>query len=403
MFIYTFKQKNVRAKLKRLPMNTNLIYFDNNSTTKVDDRVLNEMIPFFTEHYGNAASNLHAFGWQAKAAVNIAKEKISSLINCEPDELILTSGATEAVNLAIKGICEAYHQKGNHIVTCVTEHKAVLDTCEYLEKKGARITYLKVDKEGLIDLEELKHSITPHTILVSLMSANNETGVMQKLEEISEICKQNKIIFFSDATQTAGKQRIDLSEGNIDCMAFSAHKFYGPKGIGALYVKRKNPRVSLIPQIHGGGHQDNKRSGTLNVPLIVGFGKAAELGRDEQWDNSVHISKLKNYFEHQLLDINGLRINGSTRYRLYTTSNIHFPKEINVSSLFTNFAFSHGSACSSESTEPSHVLKAMGLNDEDIKASYRFSFGKYNNLDEVKLLVEKIMEMATATKSILNN
>ncbi len=367
-----------------------IIYFDNNATTKVYDEVVNAMLPYFTTNYGNASSKLHQFGWVANAGVEVAQQKIAKLINCEPEELIFTSGATEAVNLAIKGIYEAYTTKGNHIITCKTEHRAVLDTCLYLQKKGADITYLNIDKEGLIDMDELKYAIKPTTILVSIMAANNETGVIQPIEKIAEVCNTHNIIFFSDATQFVGKERCDVNELGIHCMAFSAHKFHGPKGIGALYVKRKNPRVNIIEQIHGGGHQNNKRSGTLNVPLIVGFGKAAELSGLNYWENSTHISKLKNYFEHQLLDFEGLTINGSTRYRLYTTSNITFPKELKISNLFNQFAFASGSACSSANTEPSHVLHAMGLSDGEIKNSFRFSFSKYNTLEEIKLIVEKI-------------
>jgi cysteine desulfurase len=371
-------------------MVNNLIYFDNNATTKVDESVLEAMLPYFTEHYGNAASKLHGFGWIADAAVEKSKKQLAQSINCQADELIFTSGATESVNLAIKGVFEAYKTKGNHIITCKTEHKAVLDTCEYLHKNGAEITYLDVDKEGIIDLDELKSAIKPNTILVSIMLANNETGVIQPIEHIAEICNTHNLIFFSDATQFVGKERCDVQELGTHCMAFSAHKMYGPKGVGALYIRRKNPRVNIIEQIHGGAHQNNKRSGTLNVPLIVGFGQAAELYSQHYWDNSTHISKLKNYFEHQLLDITGLSINGSTRHRLHNTSNISFPAHLKVIALTNQFAFASGSACSSASTEPSHVLKAMGLSDDEVKNSFRFSFSKFNSLLEVKQLVEAI-------------
>lgn len=370
-----------------------IIYFDNNATTKVDDEVIKTMLLYFRDNYGNASSKLHQFGWVANAAVEEAQQKISELINCEMDELIFTSGATESINLAIKGIFEAYKTKGNHIITCKTEHKAVLDTCKYLQKNGAEITYLNVDKEGLIDIDELKSAIKPTTILVSIMCANNETGVIQPIEKIAESCNSNNIIFFSDATQFVGKERCDVSELGIHCMAFSAHKMYGPKGIGVLYIKRKNPRVNIIEQIHGGGHQNNKRSGTLNVPLIAGFGKAAELANQNYWENSTHISKLKNYFEHHLLDIEGLTINGSTRYRLYNTSNITFPKHLNITSLVSEFAFASGSACSSAIAEASHVLKEMGINEDEIKNSFRFSFSTYNTLDEIKLCLEKINQL----------
>ncbi|MCW3077423.1 MAG: cysteine desulfurase IscS [Bacteroidetes bacterium] len=373
-------------------MINNLIYFDNNATTRVNEDVVKTMLPYFTENYGNAASRLHALGWVAQAAVETATSQLATLINCEPSEIIFTSGATEAVNLALKGIFEAYKSKGNHIITCKTEHKAVLDTCAYLGEQGADITYLEVNREGLIDISELKKAIKPTTIIVSIMAANNETGVIKPIEKIAEVCNEHSLIFFSDATQFVGKERCDVMEKGIHCMAFSAHKMYGPKGIGALYVRRKNPRINLIEQIHGGGHQNHKRSGTLNVPLIAGFGKAAEIFSKNYWDTSAHISKLKNYFEHQLLDIDGLRINGSTRSRLYNTSNVTFPAHINLSSLLNKFAFSSGSACSSGNPEPSHVLKAMGLSDEEIKNSFRFSFGVYNPIEEVKQLVETIMK-----------
>jgi len=390
MFIYTFKHA---CKDNLLAMINNLIYFDNNATTKVDKEVIETIVPFYSEHYGNAASKLHAYGWIAQAAIEKAIKQLSALINCEETELIFTSGATESVNLAIKGIFEAYASKGNHIITVKTEHKAVLDTCLALENKGAEVTYLNVDKEGLIDLAELKAAIKPSTILVSVMAGNNETGVIQPLEKIAEICNEKNILFFSDATQFVGKERCDVTELGVHCMAFSAHKMYGPKGIAALYVKRKDPRVNLIEQINGGGHQYGKRSGTLNVPLIAGFGKAAEIFAQNFWDSGTHVSKLKNYFEHQLLDIEGLIINGSTKHRLYNTSNLTFPKEKNVRSLLNKFAFSSGSACSSASAEPSHVLKAMGLSDEEVKNSYRFSFGKNNTLDEIKMLTEEIMKL----------
>ena len=374
-------------------MINNLIYFDNNATTKVDKEVIETIIPFFDQNYGNAASKLHAFGWVAQASVETATKQIAHLINCEESEIIFTSGATESINLALKGIFEAYKSKGNHIITCKTEHKAVLDTCLYLEGQGAEITYFDVDKEGLIDPEELKDAIKPTTILVSIMAANNETGVIQPIEKIAEICNDKDVLFFCDATQFVGKERCDVAELGIHCMAFSAHKMYGPKGIGALYVRRKNPRVNLIEQINGGGHQNGKRSGTLNVPLIAGFGKAAELFEQNFWDIGSHVSKLKNYFEHQLLDIEGLRINGTTKHRLYNTSNLTFPQTKKITSLLNKFAFSSGSACASANPEPSHVLTAMGLSEEEIKNSFRFSFGKNNTLDEVKLLVEEIKKL----------
>lgn len=364
-------------------MTNNLIYFDNNSTTVVDEEVIESMLPYFRTHYGNASAKTHAFGWIAEAGVENARIKIAEIINCDPSELIFTSGATESINLAIKGIFEAYRSKGKHIITCKTEHKAVFDTCAYLQEQGAEITYLSVDREGMIDLEELKVSMKEDTILVCLMSANNETGVQHPLEHISEICNEKKVIFLSDATQSVGKVRVDIKENGVHAMAFSAHKFHGPKGIGVLYLKRKDPRVSVMTQIHGGGQQNSKRAGTLNVPLIVGMAKALEISAAQYWDNSTHISKIKNHFEHQLLEINGLRINGSTRSRLYTTSNIFFPEHLKVNTLLNKFAFTHGSACTSNMHEPSHVLLAMGMEKEEILNSFRFSFSKYNTLKEI--------------------
>lgn len=367
-----------------------LIYFDNNATTKVDSRVLEAMLPYFSEHYGNASSKLHEFGWVADAAVEKARKQVADLICAEPSEIIFTSGATEAINTALKGVFKAYKTKGNHIITVSTEHKAVLDTCEYLKEEGAEITYLNVDREGLIDLDELRSAIKQNTILICVMAANNETGVVQPMEEISTISREHKIIFFSDATQYAGKSQLNVNEFGIDCLSLSAHKFYGPKGVGALYLRRKDPRVNIIPLLHGGAQENNKRAGTLNVPLIVGLGKACEIAKSEIWDVNTDVSKLRAYFEHQLLEMDGLRINGSTKHRLYNTSNITFPLKLNIQPLLKKYAFSSGAACATGTTEPSHVLKAMGISDADIKNSFRFSFGKNNTLDEVKLLISDL-------------
>jgi cysteine desulfurase len=368
------------------------IYLDNNATTKVDDRVLDAMLPYFSQNYGNASSKLHEFGWVAEAAVEKARKQVAGMIGAEPSEIIFTSGATEGANAAIKGIFKAYQNKGRHIITVSTEHKAVLDTCEYLkEYEGAEITYLNVDKEGLIDPDELRAAIKQSTILISVMAANNETGVIQPLEEIASIAREHKIIFFSDATQYAGKVQMDVNELGIDGFCLSAHKFYGPKGIGAMYLRRKDPRVNMVSLLHGGSQENHRRAGTLNVPLIVGLGKACEIAQKEMWDNNMEVSKLRAYFEHQVLEIDGLRINGSTKHRLYNTSNITFPSTVNIKALLSKFAFSSGSACASGTNEPSHVLKAMQINEEDIKNSYRFSFGKYNTLDEVKLLIRSVL------------
>lgn len=367
-----------------------IIYFDNNATTKVDERVLEAMLPYFSQQYGNASSKLHEAGWIAEAAVEKARQQVANLIGAESSEIIFTSGATEAINTALVGIFKAYKTKGNHIISVTTEHKAVLDTCKYLEEEGADITYLNVDREGLIDLDELKSAITPSTILISIMAANNETGVIQPLEEISGIAKEHNIIFFSDATQYAGKSQINVNDLGIDCLSLSAHKFHGPKGVGVLYLRRKNPRVNIVSLLHGGAQENNHRAGTLNVPLIVGLGKACEIAQAELWDNNTEVSKLRAYFEHQILDIEHLRVNGSTRSRLYNTSNITFPASLKIQPLLSKYAFSSGSACTTGTNEPSHVLKAMGISDEDIKNTYRFSFSKYNTLDEVKLLIKDL-------------
>ena len=374
-----------------------MIYLDHNSTTPVDERVLAEMLPFFTEHFGNASSNTHALGWYAQGAIEKARQQVADFIGAENSEIVFTSGATEAINMALKGVFEAYQTKGNHIITCKTEHKAVLDTCAYLEKKGATITYLNVDREGRIDLDELKESFTDKTILVSIMAANNETGVLQDLEKISEITHLHNTIFFSDTTQMAGKLPIDVNEMGLDLCCISAHKLYGPKGVGALYIRRKNPRVNLIPLFHGGGHENGKRSGTLNVTGIVGLGKACEIAKNDFWDDNMNISKVRGYLEHQLLEIPDLRINGSTRYRLYNTSNLYFPKLKDGSSVFSHlknhYAVSLGSACTSANAEPSHVLMSMGLGKEESESCIRFSFGKKSQKEDVEKLAELILSL----------
>jgi cysteine desulfurase len=374
-----------------------MVYLDYNATTPVDERVLAEMLPYFTEHFGNASSNTHQFGWYAQGAIEKARQQVADLINAEANEIVFTSGSTESINTAIKGVYEAYQTKGNHIITCKTEHKAVLDVCTYLEEKGASITYLNVDREGRIDLEELQNSFTNKTILVCIMAANNETGVIQDLEKISQIIHQHNALFFSDTTQLAGKLSMDVNEMGLDLCCISAHKLYGPKGAGALYVRRKDPRVSLIPLLHGGGHENNKRSGTLNVTGIVGLGKACELAQNDYWDNSANVSKLRGYLEHQLLEISNLRINGSTRYRLYNTSNLYFPPLKDGNSVFSqiknDYAVSLGSACTSAHKEPSHVLQAMGLTKEESENSIRFSLGIQTTLEDVKKLTNQVLSL----------
>ena len=380
-----------------------MIYFDYNATTPVDPRVLKEMLPYFTGHFGNASSSTHAYGWYAQGAIEKARQQVASFIGAETNEIVFTSGATEAINMALKGVFESYHTKGNHIITCKTEHKAVLDTCAYLEERGAEITYLNVDMEGRIDTDELRQSFTSKTILVCIMAANNETGVLQDLQTIAAITHQHNAVFFSDTTQLAGKLYMDVNDAGLDLCCISAHKLYGPKGVGALYVRRKNPRVNLTPLFHGGGHENGKRSGTLNVPGIVGLGKACEIAQKELWDSNTAISKLRGYIEHQLLEINGLRINGSTRYRLYNTSNLYFPKLNDGSSVFSHikdrFAVALGSACTSAHAEPSHVLNAMGISKKDSENCIRISLGLKNSQEEVESLVKMVLSLYNQSSS----
>ena len=372
------------------------VYLDNNATTPVDPRVLETMLPFFSMHFGNAASHTHAFGWEAEEAVKVAREQVAKLINAEPEEIVFTSGATESDNLALKGIFESYSAKGNHIITVKTEHKAVLDSCKHLEKKGAEVTYLDVQKDGLIDLNELGNRIKPGTILIAVMYANNETGVIQPIKEISAIAKKNGILFFSDATQTVGKIPVDVIKDSIDLMSFSAHKMYGPKGIGALYIRRKNPRVRLSSQIDGGGHERGMRSGTLNVPAIVGFGKACELCRLEMQNDFEKTSKLRNNLEKNLMKIKDVQINGNIEHRLPNVSNMSF-KNVNSASVMAKLskkiALSSGSACTSASQSPSFVLKAMGLSDEMALSSLRFGLGRFTTEEEIDFTMEELIKL----------
>jgi cysteine desulfurase len=368
------------------------IYLDYNATTPVDARVWESMIPFFTKYFGNAASHSHVFGWQAEEAVKIAREQVAQLINAEPNEIIFTSGATEADNLALKGVFESYASKGNHIITVRTEHKAVLDCCRHLEKWGADVTYLDVDKEGLLNLKELENSIRPETILIAVMYGNNETGVIQPIQEISAVAKKSGILFFCDATQAVGKIPVDVIKDGIDLMAFSAHKMYGPKGIGALYVRRRNPRVSITALIDGGGHERGMRSGTLNVPGIVGFGTACELCKIEMKKDAFKTATLRDRLENELLTIDGTSINGSRMHRLPNTTNMSFR---NVDSadlmkkLSSDIALSSGSACTSATQSPSFVLKALGLSDEAALSSLRFGLGRFTTEEEIDFTIQQ--------------
>ncbi len=369
------------------------VYMDYHATTPCDPRVLETMLPYFNAHFGNASSRGHVFGWQAAEAVKIAREELASLLNADPSEIIFTSGATESINLALKGIYETMAPKGSHIITVSTEHRATLDTCAHLEKMGASVNYLPVLEDGLIDLEKLESSIRPDTIMIAVMYANNETGVLQPIRSIGEIAKKHGIIFFTDATQALGKISVDVMRDEIDLLACSAHKIYGPKGVGALYVRRKNPRVRLSPLMDGGGQERGFRSGTLNVPGIVGFGKATELAVTEMDQNGLSIGKLRNRLELGLLQLDGAVLNGNSRLRIPTVSNISFTRVSGnrlLEALLKDIAVSSGSACSSASPEPSHVLKAMGLTDDSAYHAIRFSLGKYNTVEEVDFVIRKL-------------
>jgi cysteine desulfurase len=367
------------------------IYLDYNATTPVDQRVLDAMLPYFNIHFGNAASKTHAHGWLAADAVEQARQQVADLINAEKDEIVFTSGTTEAINIALKGVWENHKSKRNHIVTVKTEHKAVLDVCDYLSTQGATVSYLSVNREGIIDLHELQNIITDKTILVCVMIANNETGVIQPISEIAKLAHEKGAFFFTDATQATGKITIDVTDG-IDLMCLSGHKFYGPKGVGALYVRRKNPRVNLATIVHGGGHEKNLRAGTLNVPAIVGMGKAAEFAKTELWETGAQISKQRTKLEQYLLDAGNVYINGSTKNRLPNTTNLLITnvKADKLTAAVPLVSMAMGSACTSAAAEPSHVLKAMGLTDEEVFSSVRISVGKYTTDEEIDFAIEKI-------------
>lgn len=366
------------------------IYLDNNATTPLDPRVLDAMLPYFTNKFGNAASRNHAFGWVAEEGVDYAREQVAKLIGCTEKEIIFTSGATEADNLAIKGVFEMYADKGNHIITCTTEHKAVLDTCKHLEKQGARVTYLQVKEDGLVDLAELEAAMTPETILVTIMYGNNEIGVIQPIKEISAIAHKHGALFFTDAVQAVGKIPVNVNTDGIDLMAFTAHKMYGPKGVGALYVRRKNPRVKVTSQMDGGGHERGMRSGTLNVPGIVGLGKACELARLEMESEAQRLSILRDKLEASLTTMEESYVNGNTEHRLPHVANISF-KYVEGEGLMMamkDLAVSSGSACTSASLEPSYVLKALGLSDDLAHSSIRFGLGRFTTEEEVDYAIE---------------
>jgi cysteine desulfurase len=379
------------------------IYLDNHATTPMDPRVLEAMRPYFTEMFGNAASRNHAFGWHAEEAVETARKQIADLVGANPKEIIFTSGATESNNLALKGVAEMYAEKGNHIITAATEHKAVLDTCKRLEKSGCRVTYLPVKADGLIDLDMLRDAISDKTILISIMYANNEIGVLQPIAEIGKIAKQKGVLFHTDAVQAIGKVPVNAGADNIDLMSMTGHKLYGPKGCGALYVRRRNPRVQLTAQMDGGGHERGMRSGTLNVPGIVGFGKACEIARKEMTEESQRLSFLRDKLRNKLTsELDEVYINGSTEHRLPHNLNISFAYVEGESLLMgiNDVAVSSGSACTSATLEPSYVLKALGAGDDLAHSSIRFGIGRFNTEEEIDYVAAKVIEVVRKLREL---
>lgn len=385
-------------------MSVKQIYLDNNATTPCDPRVVDTMVPFFYQMPGNAASRSHPFGWQAEEAVDYAREQIANLISADPKEIIFTSGATEGDNLALKGVFEMYKRKGNHIITLTTEHKAVLDSCKKIEKMGGEVTYLEVERDGRVDLKKLEAAITDKTILISIMFANNETGVIQPMKEIGELCAKHGILFMSDATQAVGKIPVNPKELGIHIMAFTAHKMYGPKGVGAVFVNRKNPRVKLTAQLDGGGHERGMRSGTLNVPGIVGFGKACEIAQNEMAQDAERLSKLRDKLEQGFMErLEECYINGNTDHRMPHVTNISFKHVEGEGLMMTfnqNIAVSSGSACTSASLEPSYVLIALGLGDDLAHSSIRFSLGRFTTEEEIDATLDLVSKGVTHMRDL---
>ncbi len=379
------------------------IYMDNHATTPVDPRVLDAMLPYFTERFGNAASRNHAFGWQAEEAVETGRKQIAELVGASAKEIVITSGATESDNLALKGVAEMYRHKGDHIVTAVTEHKAVIDTCKRLEKQGCRVTYLPVGRDGLVDVERLRAAISEKTVLVSIMTVNNEIGVIQPIAEIGRICRERGVLFHTDAVQAAGKIRFDVNAMNVDLASLSAHKMYGPKGVGALFVRRKNPRVVIAPVIDGGGHERGMRSGTLNVPGIVGFGRAAELCGREMEEESRRVRALRDRLHAGLqANLDRIHVNGSMEHRLPGNLNVSFAYVEGESLLMgiNDICVSSGSACTSASLEPSYVLKALGTGDDLAHSSIRFGLGRFTTEEEIDYVVGKVTSVVTRLREM---
>jgi cysteine desulfurase len=393
-----------QPEVKKTPAGVKLpIYMDNHATTPLDPRVLEAMMPYLTTVFGNSASRNHQFGWAAEEAVENAREQIAKLIGATAKEIIFTSGATESNNLAIKGVAEMYREKGNHIITAATEHKAVLDTCKRLEKYGYKVTYLPVQKDGLVNLDELKAAMTEKTILVSIMFANNEIGVLQPVEQIGKLCRERGILFHTDATQAVGKVPVNVNTQNIDIMSLSGHKMYGPKGVGALYVRRKNPRVQLQALIDGGGHERGMRSGTLNVPGIVGLGKASELAMEEMATESKRLTAMRERLRQTIeKNLDEVYVNGNYEHRLPGNLNMSFLYVEGESLLMgiNDIAVSSGSACTSATLEPSYVLKALGLGDDLAHSSIRFGLGRFNTDAEVDYVANKIVDVVKKLREL---
>ena len=379
------------------------IYMDNHATTPIDPRVLEAMLPYFTDKFGNAASRNHSFGWSAEEAVENARQQVASLINATAKEIIFTSGATESDNLMIKGVAEMYREKGNHVITQAIEHKAVLDTCKNLEKHGFAVTYLPVQRDGRVNLEDVRKAIKPTTILICVMYANNEIGIINPIQEIGKIAKEHGIIFAVDGVQAAGKVPVDVQKDNIDLLAISAHKMYGPKGVGALYVRRRNPRVQLSAIIDGGGHERGMRSGTLNVPGIVGLGKACELCQQEMAQESERIRGLRDRLRKGLeAKLDEVFINGSMEHRLPNNLNMSFAYVEGESLLMgiNDVAVSSGSACTSATLEPSYVLKALGVGEDLAHTSIRFGLGRFTTQEEVDYVIDKMVQVVTKLREL---
>ena len=379
------------------------IYMDNHATTPLDPRVLKAMMPYLTDQFGNAASRNHKFGWEAEEAVEEARRQIAALIGADAREIVFTSGATESDNLAVKGVAWMYREKGDHIITAVTEHKAILDTCKHLEKEGFRVTFLPVDSKGLVDLDDLRRTITDKTILISIMTANNEVGVIQDIKAIGKIARERGVLFHTDAVQAAGKVPFNVNEMNVDIASLSAHKFYGPKGVGALYVRRRNPRVLLTPIIDGGGHERGMRSGTLNVPGIAGFGKAAQIAREEMPKESAEMFRLRERLRTTLeRELDEIYINGDLQRRLPGNLNMSFAYVEGESLLMgiNDVAVSSGSACTSASLEPSYVLKALGVGEDLAHTSIRFGIGRFNTEEEVDYVAGRVTEVVRRLREL---